>query len=155
MTATAETAEPAPIEEVQAPIAEPATVIDALVEPIEAAETDVPAERTAALSEQIVQIETVQPVEPPVAEVAGSPVEAAAQPEPIAEEPAAVEAVLEAEVTAAEPEIAPQSEPVAAEEPQPVASPAEPPKPAAPRFIQVETRSNPFESDKAEEERKS
>ena len=154
--ATAEEPAPAPAEEVQAPIAEPAAVIDALVEPIEAAETEVPAERTAALSEQIVQIETVQPVEPepPVAEVASSPVEAAAQPEPIAEEPAAVEAVLEAEVTTAEPEIAPQSEPAAAE-PQPAPTPTEPPKPAAPRFIQVETRSNPFESEKPEDERKS
>jgi len=160
---TLEEAAPAAVEE-QVPVADPVAVIDALVEPIEAAETEVPAEPVPALSEQVKLVETVHaadPVEPPPAETMAEPAEAA--PAPVAEEPA----VSETEVTIAEPEIAPQSEPESEPEPQrqlepeaaqqPITAPAEPqpPKPAAPRFIQVETRSNPFESDQPEDERKS
>ena len=155
--APAEEATPAPAEE-QPPVAELVAVIDAIVEPIEAAETEVATEPEPAPAEQVVQIETVQvaaPIEPPPVEAEAEAAPAPAAEEtlvPVAEAAAAPEAP-QVEV-AAEPEAVPQSEPVVEAEPeQAAAEPIEPPKPAAPRFIQIETRSNPFESDKTDEQK--
>ena len=153
---------PAPAEE-QPPVAEPAAVIDVIVEPIEAAETEVLAEPAPALSEQMVQIETV-PTTAPVESLEPEVIAPAPSEEtpPAAAEQIAAEAMVPPEAQpAAEPEIvAPQqSEPAVEAEPrqetQETAAPIEPPKPAAPRFIQVETRSNPFEAEKPEDEQKS
>ncbi len=108
----------------EAPEVTPEAVIDALVEPIEQAEThDDQAQPAASVSSSFEQVET-QPVEPAI--VPEAPVEA----------PEALAAEVQPETI----ETAPASEPG----PTP-AIVAEPAKPAAPRFIQIETqKGDPF-----------